>query len=250
VVVEGDAFGAERPRSRGDQDDAPPKRALTPPSSVTWTVRAEPRLAVHELDRVTVEVRRHLVRHRLDDAGCAGSELRDRRLGIQRETEPVHLSPTETGDVQGRFAQRLARDLAGLDHRSARRGGAFDNGHPVPEVGRLRRRLLPGRAGADDDNVESILLPHLASRKQTTPRTRAGRRRSASGARHGRDSARPRVPALLERPFPEVAAQRLLCPARQNKLRVRVDRVRGEPVTGSPLASARSRPPGLTRPVS
>jgi hypothetical protein len=128
------------------------------------SVLAQPRLTVHELDRVTVEVRTHLVGHGLDHGGRARSELPHRRVGIQRESKPVHLSPPETGDVQGRFAQGLARDLAVLDHRTARRGGPFDDGNSLPEIGRLRGRLLAGRAGADDHHVESILRPHRASR--------------------------------------------------------------------------------------
>jgi hypothetical protein len=60
-----------------------------------------------ELDGVTLEVSAHRVRHGLDHLGRAGPELRHRGLGIERETQPVDLAPTETGDLKGRRPQCL-----------------------------------------------------------------------------------------------------------------------------------------------
>jgi hypothetical protein len=127
---------------------------------VDGPVGAKPRDSADELDCVALEVSAHRIRHRLDHFGRAGSELCDRRLRIECQTQPVHLPSTETGDVQGRLTQCLTWDYGVSDGCSAGRRGALHDGNPLAEVRRLRRGLLTGRPGADYHHVEAIFRRH------------------------------------------------------------------------------------------
>ena len=109
---------------------------------------------------MALEVYAHSIRHRLNDVRRSSSELRQRRLRIEGEAQPVGVPSTEAGDVHGRLPQGFTRDAGVADRCAARRRRSLHDGYALAEVGRLRRRLLTGGPGPDDHHVEPIVGSH------------------------------------------------------------------------------------------
>ena len=63
--------------------------------------------------------------------------------------------------MQHGLADRLGRDGAGVDADAADAGRAVDQRDALAELGGAERRLLPGGAGADDDEVIQYVRCHL-----------------------------------------------------------------------------------------
>ena len=59
----------------------------------------------------------------------------------------------ETGQVQDRFAQRLAGHRAAVDAHSSEHVAAVDHGHALAEFRRGNRAFLPGGTAADHDQI-------------------------------------------------------------------------------------------------
>ena len=100
-IVERDPRESGRPGPRGDQHDAGIQHALATGivGHAHGPVGLKPRASANDLDAVTLEVPADRIGHRLDDLGRPGPELRDGRVWIEHEPQPVDLPPTEAGDV-------------------------------------------------------------------------------------------------------------------------------------------------------
>ncbi|MCO5546658.1 hypothetical protein L7F22_000092 [Adiantum nelumboides] len=74
-------------------------------------------------------------------------------LGLDPVAGPVHLPLGEPGQVEDGLAQGLRRDRAGVDADPAHHVAAVGHRHPLPELRRRDRGLLPTRPGADHHQV-------------------------------------------------------------------------------------------------
>src|SRR4051812_39868161 len=104
----------------------------------------ETRAAPQQRDAVALELRRHVRVVRGDRRADAIEQRLDRLV------EEIHLAHAL---AQRMFAQRLAGDRAPVHARAADFAVAFYDRHAPAGLRGLDRRLLPGRAGADDDEV-------------------------------------------------------------------------------------------------
>jgi len=87
-------------------------------------------------------------------AHVRGPRADDRQRDRQRQRRPdaVDLLLPEAGQVERRFAQGLGGGAAGGGHDAARLALLGDQ-RPAPEGGGQLGRALPGRAGADHDQI-------------------------------------------------------------------------------------------------
>ena len=71
-----------------------------------------------------------------------------------------------SGEIHGRFAQRLAGDGAGVHHHAADLRAAFHDGHALAQLSRLHSRPLPRRPGAYDNKVVIVISHHRPPRSR------------------------------------------------------------------------------------
>ena len=106
--------------------------------------RLESGVAPDQLDAVALELvaddlplgADHVLGHR--------HEVGDGDLALDPERFAEQAAAGGSGQVQGRLAQGLGGDGAGVDLRPAQDVVAFDDGHPLAELGRLDRRADRG----------------------------------------------------------------------------------------------------------
>ena len=115
---------------------------------------AEARDAAEVLDAVAAKVPVDPLPLPLDDYFLAVHEGVDGDFFVYVDVDgfPI-VAGVEVGEVEGRLAQGLGGDGSGVHARPAEDGLALDERHALAEVGRLRRALLAGRSGADDDEI-------------------------------------------------------------------------------------------------
>ena len=77
-------------------------------------------------------------------------------LVLHAEVVAVHARRA-AGQLDDRGAQRLRRHRAGVGRDAAERAAALDQRHALAELGRLHGGALPGRAGANRDQIEGGL---------------------------------------------------------------------------------------------
>src|SRR5690606_269044 len=97
-----------------------------------------------------------LLTHRLGDLGSPSTEPLQCEVRGQLEAETVHLAASKSGQIQRSLTQRLGGDPATVDRCPAQPGSFVDDGDALAEVGSQRRRLLSGRTGAYDQEVETL----------------------------------------------------------------------------------------------
>ena len=128
----------------------------------------EARAGARDLERVRVGERRRALEHAhavaaqlvgdhvllvLDHLVRAREQVVDRDLVLHAEGVAVDARRA-AGQLDDRGAQRLRRHRAGVGRHPAERRAALDQRHALAELRRLDGRALPGRAGADRDQIE------------------------------------------------------------------------------------------------
>ncbi len=106
-----------------------------------------------QLDFMRGQVRRNLQAFRGDDRVLAVHEALHRQPFAQGVIDAVKTALPQSGKIERRFAQRLARHRPGIDARAAQIRPAFHKRHALAKVGRLRRAFLSGRPRADHYEV-------------------------------------------------------------------------------------------------
>ena len=86
----------------------------------------------------------------------AKHEIADRDVVLHAQVDAVQPALTQAAEVQRGFTQRLRGDRPGVHGGAARLGSALHHTHALAEVCRLRRSLLAGGTGADDDEIEVV----------------------------------------------------------------------------------------------
>ena len=109
--------------------------------------RDEARAAAQQLDVIALELRGHVGVVRGDGVTDAVEQRLD---GLVHEIHAPHALAHRV------FAQRLARDGAGVHARAADLPVAFDDGHALAGFRGLDGGLLAGGSGADHDDVEDL----------------------------------------------------------------------------------------------
>ena len=126
---------------------------------------------LNDLDSVALKLVSGDVQLVLDDVLGAVEQVGHRDILFYRVRGAVDAALAESGKVKRRFAQRLTRDRAGVDAGATDHRLVLSNSRPLAELGGLDRGALPGRAGADDEEVV-IVIGHFQSRRlrwQLTP---------------------------------------------------------------------------------
>ncbi len=88
-----------------------------------------------------------------DDMVATLGEVLESDIFFDPVAGAVKVALSESGKEQHRFAQRFARDRAGVDADAADDFLAFDDGDFFADLSGLDRGLLAGRAGADHQHV-------------------------------------------------------------------------------------------------
>src|SRR5690242_1419865 len=95
----------------------------------------------------------HDLNFALDDPLHAMGEIACRNAVADDVVFSVDRALPEAGEVQNRFAQRLARNGAGVDAHAARHLPPIDDRDTLTELGSRDRSLLARRPATYDDEV-------------------------------------------------------------------------------------------------
>jgi len=108
-------------------------------------------------DAVPVEILTNPLPLAFDDKLFTAHEIADSDFLLEAaEIEAVELAVAKAGQEQGRLAQGLGGQRAGIGRRPAQDRLPLDEGDPLAEVSGRRRPLLAGRARADDDEIVGV----------------------------------------------------------------------------------------------
>ena len=119
-------------------------------------------LAADQLDFVELEIFQDAAALHLDDFAFVVHEIVDRQIFFQRVVDSVQTALLEAGEIEGRFAKRLARDGAGVDAAAADDVGALDDGDAFAEVGGLGGGFFACGTATDYDQVEGVWGRHVS----------------------------------------------------------------------------------------
>src|SRR5262249_16111605 len=144
LVVKGDVFRAIRRGAGGDEEDRAAEDLLAEGVADDELIRgAERRRALVAVDAVAHEVVIDALPLLLDDDVLAVHEGAHGELALHGDVDGLLVAAlVEAGEVQGRLAQGLRGNRAGVHARAAEDGLALDERHALAEVRRLRRSLL------------------------------------------------------------------------------------------------------------
>jgi len=78
-------------------------------------------------------------------------------LVLDRIAIAIDSPLAQAGQVQNGLADRFGGNGAGVDADAADPVGAIDQGHALAMLGGIQRRLLPGRTGADNNEIVNAL---------------------------------------------------------------------------------------------
>ena len=101
-----------------------------------------------------------------------GQQVGDGDLGLDPVAGAVHVALGEPGQVEHGLAQRLGRDGAGVDAHPAHHVAPLGHAHPLAQLGRGDRGLLPARTGADHQQVVVVhqtVLPTRSCHRTCVP---------------------------------------------------------------------------------
>ncbi len=126
--------------------------------------------AVQQLDPVAVELAADDLGLAADDVRRPGEQVLDGDVLLDPVVLAVEVTHVHAGQVEDGLAQGLRRDRARVDADAADHVPAFDDGRALAELGRGDGRLLPSRAGAEDEQVV-VGIGH--ERSVAEPRCRA-----------------------------------------------------------------------------
>jgi hypothetical protein len=163
--VEVDLGRPRRPGAGGDHDD---RRGHRRPVTAMRTLHGdgvrieEPAGAGEQLDVVTQQLGAHHLYLAADHMLGARQQVGDRDVLLDPVARAVEVPLVHTGEVQHRFPQGIRRDRAVVDADAADHVLPVDDGHPLPQFRGRDGRLLPARAGADDDQVV-VVVGHAPS---------------------------------------------------------------------------------------
>ena len=118
------------------------------------------RLAPDDLDAVAIQVALDDPALVLDDRQLTVHQEADGQVLPQGVVDAVEPALAQTREIQRRLAKGLGGEGAGVDAGAAQVRRSLDQGHPLAEVGGLGGALLPGRAGADHDEVVIVSRRH------------------------------------------------------------------------------------------
>ncbi len=164
VAVEGHVRIAGARGAHRDHDVVRAHAALAAPRRVLDAHRVlvlEGRVADDDLDVVAQQLGPgdvHLAAH---DVIGAHQQVLHRDAVLGGVGGAVHVVQAPPRQVHGGLAQGLARDGPGVDADPAQGALALADRRPAAELGRLDRRVLARRPGADDQQVE-VVLGHRA----------------------------------------------------------------------------------------
>ena len=170
-------------------------RRAAPAASVTRerVLVVEARGPVEQRDVVADELVADHGAFPLDDVARALREVFDRDLVLEPVAGAVDRPLAEAREVEDCLADRLRRDRAGVDAAPPTHAPPLDERDPPAELRRLDRRLLPGRARADDDEVE-VVSRRLGHRVSPSRRARRGGARPLRAGTRGRAGPRSHPP--------------------------------------------------------
>ena len=116
----------------------------------------ERRRPAHELDVVPREQVADDVDLLLDDVLRAPEQVADGDVVLEPVALSVHVALRVARQVQNGLAHRLRRDRPRVDADAADHVPALDDRDPLAELRSLNGSPLPGRDGADHDEVERV----------------------------------------------------------------------------------------------
>ena len=205
-LVELDVRRAGRDRAGRDHDLVGLDRAHAPVrvGHLDPVLVDEPALPGQHPDVVSGELvsdHVHLARHHLLGAP---DQILDGDLFLDPVALAVQAPLGQAGEVDRRLAQRLGGDRAGVRAHAADGVAALDHGDRGAHLGRLDRRLLPGRARAQHHEIEAAAFhrrdatrPAASRWSSASARPRRGRPRAAPARR---TAARPAAARPAGRP--------------------------------------------------
>jgi hypothetical protein len=82
--------------------------------------------------------------------------MRSRSTAAERQVDAVEIAGAEPGQRERGLPQGLAGKRAGIGDGAAEERVPLDENHTLAEEGGGQGPLLPGRAGADDDQVVTV----------------------------------------------------------------------------------------------
>ena len=106
-----------------------------------------------EVDFVASQVFRDGVAFGGGYAALVDEEVLDGGAPADGQVNAKELAGAKAGECQGRFAERLAGQAAGVAGCAAQERLRFDDRDALAEVGGLGRALLSSGSGADDDQI-------------------------------------------------------------------------------------------------
>jgi hypothetical protein len=155
LVIDGEMGGRARPRTGGDDDDRRAHAGLgavdAPHGQLVRRIfhgapvrRDKSRATTQQFDAVALELCRHV---RIVRGDGLADTVEQRLDGLVEEIHPAHALAYRM------LAQRLAGNRAGVHARAADPAVSLDDGDTLAGFRGLDRRLLPGGARTDDDDV-------------------------------------------------------------------------------------------------
>ena len=168
-VVKGNFGRAVGLRAGGDENDFAAEVSCAACSGDCDGVRVlERRLAANKFDVVQLEIFEDALAFHFDDFALVVHKILNGKVFLERVVDAIKAALLEPRKIEGRFAERLTGDGAGVDAAATHVLGALDDGDPLAKIGGLRTGLFSGGAAADYDEVEVIagshLIPHIVRR--------------------------------------------------------------------------------------
>src|SRR6266478_759339 len=117
-------------------------------------------LSAHEIDMVKREVFQDTPALHVHNFALVMHEVVNGEIFLERVVDTVEAALLQAGEIECRFAKRLAGNRAGIDAASSHVLGAFDDGHAFAEVRSLRTGFFAGRTAANHDQIETVARSH------------------------------------------------------------------------------------------
>src|SRR5260370_261170 len=126
------------------------------------------RLSAHEIDIVKRQVFQDTPALHVHNFALVMHKVVNGEIFLERVVDSVKAALLQAGEIECRFAKRLAGNRAGVDAASSHVLGAFDDGHAFAEVRSLRTGFFAGRTAANHDQIEIVARKHESSRESVT----------------------------------------------------------------------------------
>jgi hypothetical protein len=158
LVLEIELGRAERIGAGGDEEDVAAKLLGGTGGGLHREVMGigEGGVALEDGDLVPVEVVGDALAFAIDDEAFARHEVADGDGAFEAaDVDAFELAVLEAGEEDGRFAEGLGGERAGVGRGAAEDGLFLDQGDLLAEVSGAGGAFFPGGAGPDHDEVEA-----------------------------------------------------------------------------------------------